>query len=343
MAHADPALGTTMLCAPAPARMPKATIDTETVGLYRITMAAAHIRVIYDGPAVQDGEMDVQQLASSLLALGKLIENVDALRTGETGRVRVRVQSDVKRGSFDVGISLHVLEGLIDSFQNWVGTSEGAGTLALLSLLGLSAKDFAVVGGRGLIQAVRWLKGRNVSSRTTLSDGNIEVVVEDGDSIVVHPAVAALVDEPSVRQPLERFTEPLREEGVEEIRFEDDAGTSVERISATEEAVFSAISGAEPTSSDTFTATFQIKRLFFDRGRKWRLSSGAQTITAEILDEAFWQRVDASQLSFAKDDYLVCRVRMDQWLSQVGLKTEYAIISVDQHIPSAKQPGLPGL
>lgn len=306
-------------------------------------MAAAHIRVIYDGPAVEDGEMDVQQLASSLLALGKLIENVDALRTGETGRVRVRVQSDVKRGSFDVGISLHVLEGLIDSFQTWVGTSEGAGTLALLSLLGLSAKDLAVVGGRGLIQAVRWLRGRKVASRTMLRDGNVEVIAEDGESIAIHPAVAALIDEPSVRQPLERFTEPLREDGVEEIRFEDDAGTSVERIAATEEAAFSATVGAEPTSSDTFTATFQIKRLFFDRGRKWRLSSGAQTITAEILDETFWQQVDASQLSFAKDDYLVCRVRMDQWLSQTGLKTEYAIDRVDRHIPSIKQPGLPGI
>ena len=53
-------------------------------------MAEAHFRIIYDGPAVEDGEMDVSQLASSLLALGKLIEQADAIRTGEGGRVKVR-------------------------------------------------------------------------------------------------------------------------------------------------------------------------------------------------------------------------------------------------------------
>jgi hypothetical protein len=56
-------------------------------------MAFDHFRVVYDGSAVEDGEMDVSQLASSLLALGKLIENADAVRTGEPGRVKVRVFS----------------------------------------------------------------------------------------------------------------------------------------------------------------------------------------------------------------------------------------------------------
>jgi len=69
-------------------------------------MVQSHFRVVYDGPAVAEGEMDVSQLASSLLALGKLIENADAIITGEPGRVRVKVQSDVKRGSFDVGIAI---------------------------------------------------------------------------------------------------------------------------------------------------------------------------------------------------------------------------------------------
>ncbi len=306
-------------------------------------MSRDHFRVVYDGPAVEDGEMDVSQLASSLLALGKLIENADAIRTGELNRVKVRVKSDVQRGSFDVGIAVHWATGLADAATAWAMTPEGAGTLALLGIFGINIKDAAVLGGKGVIQTVRWLRGRQIKRAVALKDGNTELVAEDGETWAVDPLVARLVEEPSIRQPLERFTEPLREDGVEEVRFESKPGHPVERITATEAPVFMANAGAEPSSSDTFRATYQIKRLFFERGRKWRLSSGAQTIQAEIEDEDFWRRVESSEVSFAKDDYLVCKVRMDQWLSSAGLRTEYVVLDVEQHLPAPKQVKLPGI
>lgn len=306
-------------------------------------MSRDHFRVVYDGPAVEDGEMDISQLASSLLALGKLIENADAIRTGETGRVNVRVASDLKRGSFDVGIAVHWADSLKDAAMAWAMTPEGAGTLALLGLFGINVKDAGALAGKGVIQVVRWLRGRNVRSAVSLRDGKTTLVADDGEQIEVDPLVARMVDEPSIRQPLERFTEPLREDGVDEVRFEERAGKPGERITATEAESFTASAGAEPSSSDTFRATYQIKRLFFDRGRKWRLSNGAQTIQAEIEDEVFWRKVEASEVSFAKEDYLVCVVRMDQWLSPTGLRTEYVIERVDEHLPAPKQSGLPGL
>lgn len=306
-------------------------------------MARDHFRVVYDGPAVEDGEMDVSQLASSLLALGKLIENADAIRTGEPGRVKVRVKSDVKRGSFDVGIALHWADGLKDAAIAWAMTPEGAGTLAVLGLLGLNVKDVTLAGGKGVIQVVRWLRGRRVARQVILQDGNTTLIAEDGEQLEVDPIVARLVDEPSIRQPLERFTEPLREDGVEEIRFEEKPGVSLEQIDSVEAPSFTASAGGDPSSSDTFRATYQIKRLFFDRGRKWRLSNGAQTIQAEIEDQEFWRKVEASDVSFAKDDYLVCSVRMDQWLSPSGLRTEYVIVRVEDHLPAARQQYLPGI
>lgn len=306
-------------------------------------MGEDHFRVVYDGPAVEDGEMDVSQLASSLLALGKLIENADAIRSGETGRVKVRVQSDLRRGSFDVGIAVHWLDGLKDATIAWAMTPQGAATISLLGLLGFNLKDTAKAGGRGLIQTVRWLRGRRVVSQVTLNDGNTTLVAEDGEQIEVHPIVAQLVEDQNVRQPLEKFTEPLREEGVDEIRFEEQPGIPDERITADEATSFVASSAGDPSSSSTFRATYQIKRLFFDRGRKWRLSNGAQTIQSEIEDQGFWARIDASEESFSKEDYLVCRVRMDQWFTSTGLRTEYAIEKVEQHIPAPKQNPLPGI
>jgi hypothetical protein len=264
--------------------------------------------------------MDVSQLASSLLALGKLIESTDAIVSGEPNRIRVKVQSDVRRGSFDVGIVV-ALDSAWDAAKAWVMSPEGMATGTVLSLLGLDA----VTGAKGLIEVVRWAKGRKIARKTTLRDGNTELELEDGETTVVTPAVARIADDPQVRVPLEKFTQPLRDDGVEAIRFETEAGRVTEKIEAREAEDFEATAGADPTSTSRFQATYQIKRLHFETGKKWRLSSGSQTIFATIEDGQFWERVGRSEEAFTAGDYLVCDMRMDQWLGPSGLKTEYAV------------------
>lgn len=301
-------------------------------------MAYDHFRLVYDGPAVEDGEMDVTQLASSLLALGKLIEAADAITTGTPNRVKVKVQSDVAKGSFDVGISVSFVEQAWEAVSAWALSPGGTATIGLLGILGFNAKD----GTKGVIQAVRWLNGRRIAKRVHLQDGNTTIVTGDGDTLSVPTEVARLVDEPLVRQPLERFTEPLRDDGVEEIRFEREKGDKDgDRITEAEAAAFTASSAGQPTSVSRFPATYQIKRLYFEPGKKWRLSNGSQTIMAAIEDEAFWRAVSASEVSFSSSDYLLCQVRMDQWLTPAGLKTEFTIERVDQHIPAPRQTGFP--
>jgi len=298
-------------------------------------MAEDHFRVIYEGFAVDDGEMEVSQLASSLLALASLIRSADAITTGDSDRVKVRVKADAKRGSFDIGIVVQ----WADAALSWAMTPKGAGTLSILGVLGFNVANATTGTVKGVIQVVRWLNGRRIAHRNRLADGSITLVTEDGDELNVDPQVARLADEPTVRQPLERFTEPLREEGVDAIQIKTSTGEG-ETIQASEADAFRAVSGSAPTSSSTFEATYQIKRLFFDRGRKWRLSNGAQTIQAEIIDNAFWARVDASQEAFGKEDFLVCQVRMDQWFTTTGLRTEYVILRVDEHIAPPKQTTL---
>lgn len=276
--------------------------------------------------------MDVTQLAPSLLALGKLVEAIDVLASGEAGRVRVKVRAGVQRGSFDIGLSLDFLH----SVREWVLSPTGAATLSVLPLLGLSAKDAVL----GLIQVVRWLRGRRVANKVVLEDGNVRLETSDGDAIVVRAPVAAAVDDPNVRQHLERFTEPLRNEGLDRIKLAR-ATAPAESIEAVEAPVFQATAGADPTNQSRFQAIYQIKRLYFERGKKWRLSNSAQTILAEVQDEDFWAQVEAARISFSADDYLVCDVRMDQWFG-TGLRTEYVVERVVSHVPAPKQDRLPG-
>lgn len=165
----------------------------------------------------------------------------------------------------------------------WLLSPGGQGTVSLLNLLGIT-----VVGGvKGLIQAVRWLHGRQVAKRTVLEDGNVSIEASDGDTLTVPPAVARAINDPAVRQQLEKFTEPLRGDGLNAIRLEH-GGQVTDRIAAEEAPAFKATAGADPTSQAHLTAIYQIKWLYFEPGKKWRLSNGAQTIRAEITDTIFW-------------------------------------------------------
>ena len=209
-----------------------------------------------------------------------------------------------------------------------------------MGLLGITGVG---VGKAGLIQAVRWLKGRPVKTKIVLRDGNVSIETADAEIFIVPAAVAKAIDDPNTRQQLEKFTEPLRDDGIENIQFEARDIKFPERIVANEADYFKSSSGSDPTSQAKFSATYQIKRLYFVRRKKWRLSNGAQTILAEIEDDDFWKKVEAADVSFSADDYLLCDVRMDQWMnSATGLKTEYVVEKVREHIPAIRQPRIPG-
>lgn len=293
-------------------------------------MSEDHFRLIYDGPAVENGEMEIAQLAPSLLALGKLLEAVDAIASGDVGRVRVKVKADVRRGSFDVGIALD----FVHAVKAWLLSPEGTALATLATITGIT-------GTGGVIQLVRWLRGRQIKTKIFLEDGNVRIETEDGGVVVVNAPVAKAADDTNVRQQLERFTDPLRQRGIQRISFADHHGAG-ETIGAEEAVSFTSVAQIDPTSQSRFEATYQIKRLYFERGKKWRLSNGAQMILAEITDEDFWGRVEAAQVALSADDYLRCAVRMDQWLSVAGLRTEYVVERVIDHIPAPKQDRLPG-
>lgn len=75
----------------------------------------------------------------------------------------------------------------------------------------------------------------------------------------------------------------------------------------------------------------------------WRLSDGAATVHVAIADANFIERTDSDQISFSKRDVLVCSVRVRQWQTIDGVKTEYAVTDVLEQRPSSRQIPLPGL
>jgi hypothetical protein len=87
-------------------------------------------------------------------------------------------------------------------------------------------------------------------------------------------------------------------------------------------------------------AIYSIASLTFKEGNKWVLHDGNTQINATIRDKIFLQKIENSEIAFAKYDKLKCRVLLRQNINDRLVKNEYIVQEVLEHIQSYKQTSL---
>lgn len=293
-------------------------------------------RVTYDGPALEHHEMDARELAPALLAVADLLEASCKALYGENAKPQINVKGSFRTGSFNIDFVTAVswLKSLRDMFAGPNATAIANG-LAILGFLGF-------VGKRGLAQALQWLKGRQIT-RVEIDEKNARIFVDD-EFIEIEAEAITLLREMSVREAFDRVLSPLDRDGIDTFA----AGTETEPaqvvIKEEDRRFF-----VPPATSDELLLedirkmVFSIVSLTFKEDNKWRLSDGSATISAVISDSGFLEAVNQNLESFSKGDVLVCDVRIKQWQTQSGAKTEYEVVKVLEHRRAARQINLPGI
>jgi hypothetical protein len=268
-----------------------------------------------------------------------LLEAATHALYGDQIKPQVNVKGSFKTGSFgiDFNLTTSLLLKVRDIFAAENATA-AANALAILGALGFVCKN---VAKPGLISVLKWLRGRQILRVETLVDSAIIHV--EKDQLEVELSVLVLLRDVSVRQATERMLQPLEREGIETFAAGSDTAV-VETIESSELPWFVTPSPVDVLLlDDVRKMAFSIVSLAFKEDNKWRLYDGAATIHATIADVEFLSRVDRNLVSFAKGDVLVCEVRVRQWQTQSGAKTEYEVTHVIEHRASARQIPLPGL
>jgi hypothetical protein len=185
------------------------------------------------------------------------------------------------------------------------------------------------------------LKGRQPDSVEKLP-GNMMRLKIGTESYDVPLELLRLYQDVATRNALQKLVEePLSKPGITSFAVKKDART-VASVSQ-EEAIYF----AKPRLPDEILveevrrSAFSIISLTFKEENKWRLYDGNTQISAAIEDDDFLQRVETNQLSFSKGDILICDVRVVQRRTLEGLKTDYVVERVVEHIPGARQLPLP--
>lgn len=297
-------------------------------------MSSCRFTIAYTGDDVAQGSMAVEDIAPALLAIGELFNAANATLNGESAKVDVRISAP-EHGSF--GVELEIIQSLYEQF---VGVFSGDTVTAALQLKELIFTG--VAGSASLAALIKWLRGRSIEKVETSGDENVTITVKGrNNTIQVTQKVHQLHQNPGVRRALSSIVVPVQNEGIDGIEVRTN-GETEERISKEEADYFdSAMIDEDALVEHVSQIAYTIVSLSFKAGNKWRLFDGHTTVTADIKDDDFLQRVQDRSEVFAMGDILICNVRTRQTTQGPrGLRTTYTVERVLEHRAGQRQTSM---
>ena len=300
-------------------------------------MSKENLTFIFDGSGVEKGEIDVQDLAPALLALGDLIQSANEVINGERAKTSVCVKATAE-GSFeiDLAITQSILDATLSVFDFASAHKDGIADAKQLADLIFDAV-FAPIGfvGGGLFALIKWLKGKKPEKVEHKSDGTTIIFCGDVTFQTNRKAIQ-LAENIEVRKHARKALSSLSKNGIDKISVRRSGKETLDVIKE-ELPFFDIPDSEEKLEEETRKMNLQIISLTFKEDNKWKVTDGLEPFSATIEDEQFLMKINNNEIAFSKNDYLVCDVKERQYQTNKGLRKERSIIKVIEHKPSPKQ------
>lgn len=275
------------------------------------------LSLVYKGPSVDSGQMDVYQAAANMMAFSDFV--LAAAKASYGDRVEARAEvSGFDRGSF-----------VTDIVFNVVGPAA--------TLLTAHGPDFYLLVLKEAIDLWKKLQG-HPPQKIEMGDGGqtANVTNNSGQIIQVRSETLTLVFNEKASDSVQQFVkQALSRDGYDAVRI-DDGKERLAEIDQAEAALFIPVRPSETVTDTTIRMHLIIEAPVFKEGNKWRFSDGQTSFYADILDKEFLARVDAGE-RFGKGDVLVVDLQLIQDRSGGKITTERVILRVIEHRPGQEQ------
>jgi hypothetical protein len=274
----------------------------------------------YQGPAVEDGTMNVYDAAANMTAFSDFVVSAAHKIYGEDVHVKAEVTA-FKHASFGTNLLFEVV---------------GAAATILPILPDVVSVATTI---KESIELFRFLKGEKPKKVEYRNDNSINVTNNSGNIIVINrPSLQLTLDSKAGKAAAQFIGEALSKAGVDQIEISS-VGNKIAQATKDDAQYYHPI-GDEDTLTETVTRMgLVIESLSFKDGNKWRMWNGAESLLYAMEDDEFTARVNNGE-AFRKGDILICEVRVKQTKTDGALKLQRAIVKVHDHKLGLDQPPL---
>ena len=284
----------------------------------------AQLDMVYDGPALADGSMNVRDLAPAMMAVGGFFEAANRVTNG--GRASVSVNVRATSAS-----SFHIAFQVVQNLEA-VGVLEA--NIGDILATANSLKELLIGGGGvagGIFALIKWLRRRRPVV-TKINESLYRFVV-DGETYEVPIELLRLYQDAAIRRNIEGIVNPVKAPGIDRLMLQE-SGRTVQEVTKSEVDAFEVPEYQDLILDEVRQYAFSIVSLAFKEDNKWRLNDGQNTFSVLMKDAEFQHRVNNNDIAFAKADVLVCDLRTIQWQVEDGVRSEYEVVRVVAHRPA---------
>lgn len=276
----------------------------------------------YNGPAVDDGRMDVYQAAANMVAFSDFMVAATKATYGNDAVATAQVRG-FERGSFETNLVINI-----------------AGSAATIFTALTPDQLWEVV--KHAFSLWKHLKGEPPKAIEQNANQTVEVTNNNGNILNVRADALHLVMHPPAASAVQTFVRgALAHEGVESLTI-NPSGRSTRAIVTTsaEATYFLPVAPQAMVSDHVARMVLVIVTATFVEGNRWRFSDGGAPFSAAIEDTEFLDRVDRGGERFGKGDVLDADVRIIQTHAGGKLSVERSVLKVHRHIVPDQQAGL---
>ena len=275
--------------------------------------------VAFTGNAV-NGSMNVNELASALLALSNLVSEANQILNHDHSKIEVRISAHFERGSFEM--SLELIRDLPAQIKFFLFDS----SISLNEILGAIGL-FCTISGGNFLEIFRFVRGRKISKVEKADKDTVKIFIDE-ESREFSIGAWQLFKSEKARRHMEGLISPLNKDGIEAVEFRDANNKEVmERITEEESAYFAA-DAAEDLEQLVSSQKLKLRivNVSFERDLKWRFDDGETKFYAKVEDEEFWSAVEAGRLSFTCGSAILAEIETTQQFVKNDLRKTTKII-----------------
>lgn len=284
-------------------------------------MTSEAFRLAYAGPAVEDHEMGVAELAASLLAMSDALKRAAVVADPE-GHIPTLNIKATEPGSFQVLLEVLTDDSLVGSAMKLLTGKHVTATLNAAGLLGIVV---SAIGG------IKWLRGRPPAIEDSQSEGMV-YLKRDGDTLEVSVTAAELIADPDFRKSVAEAISPLDSPGFTTVSLDRDQGESV-KVARDERPYFTSLPEREDLEVGERQA--RLRPVGVDFGwRQWRVKDldAGVSFRVSVDDEAFRAQVRRGEISVGANDTLHVTLRSAEYVTNTGeIGQRHTVVSVDRY------------